>query len=39
MIQASLDAIIVIDETGSVIEFNPASEKMFGYTRNEILGK
>ena len=31
MIQASLDAIIVIDETGSVIEFNPASEKMFGY--------
>jgi PAS domain S-box-containing protein len=39
MIQASLDAIIVIDETGSVIEFNPASEKMFGYTRNEILGR
>ena len=39
MIQASLDAIIVIDETGSVIEFNPASEKMFGYTRAEILGR
>jgi PAS domain S-box-containing protein len=39
MIQASLDAIIVIDETGSVIEFNPAAEKMFGYTRSEILGR
>ena len=38
MIKASLDAIIVIDETGSVIEFNPAAEKMFGYTRAEILG-
>lgn len=39
MIQASLDAIIVIDETGSVIEFNPAAEKMFGYQRSEILGR
>jgi len=39
MIKASLDAIIVIDETGSVIEFNPAAEKMFGYTRTEILGR
>jgi PAS domain S-box-containing protein len=39
MIQASLDAIIVIDETGSVSEFNPAAEKMFGYTRGEILGR
>jgi PAS domain-containing protein len=29
MLQASLDAIIVIDETGSIIEFNPAAEKMF----------
>lgn len=39
MLQASLDAIIVIDETGSVIEFNPAAEKMFGYARADILGK
>lgn len=38
MIQASLDAIIVIDETGGIIEFNPAAEKMFGYRRSEILG-
>lgn len=38
MIQASLDAIIVIDETGSIIEFNPAAEKMFGYKRGDILG-
>jgi PAS domain S-box len=39
MIQASLDAIIVIDETGSIIEFNPAAEKMFGYSRDEVLGR
>ncbi|MER8521311.1 PAS domain S-box protein [Mesorhizobium sp. M0644] len=39
MLQASLDAIIVIDETGSIIEFNPAAEKMFGYRRSDILGK
>lgn len=39
MIQGSLDAIIVIDETGSIIEFNPAAEKMFGYVRNDVLGR
>jgi PAS domain S-box-containing protein len=39
MLQASLDAIMVVDETGSIIEFNPAAEKMFGWTRDEILGK
>lgn len=39
MLQASLDAIIVIDEAGSIIEFNPAAEKMFGFPRSNILGK
>lgn len=39
MLQASLDAIIVIDEAGSIIEFNPAAEKMFGFPRSHILGK
>jgi len=39
MLQASLDAIVVIDETGSIIEFNPAAEKMFGFPRSDILGK
>ncbi|MCX7303849.1 MAG: PAS domain S-box protein [Hyphomicrobiales bacterium] len=39
MLQASLDAIIVIDETASIVEFNPAAERMFGFKRSEILGK
>ncbi|MGF7006639.1 PAS domain S-box protein [Aminobacter sp. BE322] len=39
MLQSSLDAIMVVDETGSIIEFNPAAEKMYGWSRDEILGK
>ncbi|MCO6051616.1 PAS domain S-box protein [Mesorhizobium sp. RP14(2022)] len=39
LIQASLDAVIVIDETGSIIEFNPAAEKMFGFSKQQVLGK
>jgi PAS domain S-box-containing protein len=39
MLQASLDAIIVIDETASIIEFNPAAERIFGFKRSDILGK
>lgn len=39
MIQMSLDAIIAIDESGSIIEFNPAAERMLGFDRSEILGK
>jgi PAS domain S-box-containing protein len=39
MLQASLDAVIVIDESGKILEFNPAAEKMFGYGRAEIIGK
>lgn len=39
MVQASLDAVVVIDEIGSIIEFNPAAERMFGWTKEEILGK
>ena len=39
MLQASLDAVIVIDETGKIIEFNPAAETMYGYDRTAIIGK
>ncbi len=39
MLQLSYDAIIVIDQTGSIAEFNPAAERMFGWTREEILGQ
>ena len=39
MLQASLDAVLVIDETGKIIEFNPAAEKMYGYAKRDIIGK
>lgn len=39
MLQSSLDAIIVIDETASIVEFNPAAERIYGYKRADILGK
>lgn len=35
----SLDAIVVADLDGRVIEFNPAAERMFGYSRAEAMGR
>ncbi|AJY47327.1 ATP-binding protein [Martelella endophytica] len=37
-INASLEAIIVSDETGSILDFNPAAERLFGYKREHALG-
>jgi len=34
-----LDAIITIDERGTVTTFNPAAERIFGYQAAEIVGK
>jgi PAS domain S-box-containing protein len=38
-LQAALDAVIVADASGCVVEFNPAAERIFGYTRDEALGR
>jgi two-component system NtrC family sensor kinase len=39
IIAAALDCIIAIDETGRVVEFNPAAEQTFGYRRDEAIGR
>jgi len=39
MIEASLDAVIVIDTDGRVTHFNSAAVTIFGYTRDEALGR
>jgi PAS domain S-box-containing protein len=33
------DAIIAADADGSIVFWNPAAERMFGYTENEALGQ
>lgn len=38
IVQASLDAIVSIDRRGIITEFNPAAEKLFGWTRAEAMG-
>ncbi len=38
-ISASLDAILVSDRRGVIIEYNGAAEKVFGYSREEAVGR
>lgn len=39
ILEASLDAIITMDASGQIIEWNPAAENIFGYSKEESLGK
>jgi PAS domain S-box-containing protein len=39
ILQTALDAIITIDQEGTILEFNPAAEQMFGYKRAEVLNQ
>jgi PAS domain S-box-containing protein len=39
ILEAALDAIITIDHEDRVVEFNPAAEQTFGYSRAEVLGR
>lgn len=39
LLDSALDCIISMDAAGRVLEFNPAAERVFGYTRAEVLGK
>ncbi|MFL5248186.1 MAG: PAS domain S-box protein, partial [Myxococcales bacterium] len=39
MLAAAPDGIIEIDRSGDIVEFNPAAEKIFAYSREESLGK
>jgi len=33
------DAIVTADQSGHIVEWNPAAERMFGWTRAEMLGQ
>ena len=39
LIATTQDAVVSIDRQGRIVLFNPAAERIFGYTRNEIVGK
>lgn len=39
ILQSALDAIIVIDKAGMVVEWNPSAEQIFGYERTEVIGQ
>ncbi len=39
MLETALDCIVSMDAAGRLIEFNPAAERTFGYTRDQALGR
>ncbi len=39
LLDAAVDAIIVIDDRGAITTFNAAAERLFGYLSAEVLGK
>src|SRR5262245_61117975 len=39
ILEAALDCIVTIDHQGNVLDWNPAAERTFGYTRAEAVGK
>jgi PAS domain S-box-containing protein len=39
ILQTAVDGIITIDAHGLIESFNPAAERLFGYTAEEVLGQ
>lgn len=39
VISTSIDAILVVDRAGRVLDYNGAAERIFGYTREETIGQ
>jgi len=38
VLETALDGIVAVDDSGAIVEFNPAAERMFGRTRSEVVG-
>ena len=39
VIDTAVDGVILIDAQGSILSFNPACEKLFGYRTSEVIGQ
>ena len=38
MLEVALDCVILMDESGRIVQFNPAAERTFGYSAAEAVG-
>ena len=38
IVRSALDCVVTIDREGRIVEFNPAAEKTFGYSRQKVVG-
>jgi two-component system, LuxR family, sensor kinase FixL len=38
VVETAVDGVILVDDTGTILVFNPACEKMFGYSSAEAVG-
>lgn len=39
IVSAALDCVVTIDSAGTIIEFNPAATRTFGFSRDEAVGR
>lgn len=39
VVESAMDAIIAMDHLGKIVDFNPAAEETFGYSREEVIGQ
>jgi PAS domain S-box-containing protein len=37
--EAALDCVVIADASGCIVEFNPAAERTFGYSREQAIGR
>jgi len=37
--EAIIDGLVTVDESGRIVEWNPASERLFGHARDGVLGR
>lgn len=39
LVEFAIDGVITMDDTGRIIAFNPAAEKIFGYRSDQVVGQ